>query len=396
MIHAFTTSLYVIVKTKPETVKVISEKTHENTSVLFKESKINNIQLKSRFIRSATWLGIANLDGTCTPANISWLLPVARSGVGLFISEMLYVSTDGICMPGFAGISDDRHLPGLKRMTDFVHRAGCRIVAQLNHGGLMSIPALTGNIPAGPSMLETPEGMTGREMTIEDIESVIVQFAEAAKRSVAAGFDGVQVHTAHGYLLNQFLSPFFNKRSDEYGGILENRSRLLLRVVNAVRGSIGPDKALLVKINSDDLIPGGFSTGEMIKVAVMLEDAGIDAIEISGGTASAFLMGDPENSPGPRLKKHVYYRDAAMTLRKKVSIPVILVGGIRTFEEAEDVIKSGVADYISLSRPLIREPDLISKWRSGNMKTSECISEGACLFEGLQGRGVHCIHVHTS
>lgn len=397
MIHAFTTSLYVIVKKSqinPE------KKSFENTSLisskLFEKSRIGNLELKNRFIRSATWYGMANMDGTMTASSVASLLPVALSGIGLMISEMLYVSRDGICGPMSAGISHDSHIPGLRRMTDFVHRAGCQMVAQLNHGGLLSIPALAGSEPLGPSPLKTPDSITGKAMTEENIEAMITAFSESAVRAKKSGFDGIQIHSAHGMLLSQFLSPVFNKRTDEYGGSLENRSRLLLKVVQAVRNSVGPDFALLVKINSEDLIPGGLSVDEMINTAVMLEQSGTDAIEISGGTLSAFFMGDPENSIVPRVKKHIYYRDAATELKKKIKIPVILVGGIRTFGEAEEVINSGIADYIALGRPLIREPDLISKWKSGNLKKADCISESACLVEGAQGRGVHCVHINRS
>jgi 2,4-dienoyl-CoA reductase-like NADH-dependent reductase (Old Yellow Enzyme family) len=397
MLHGYTTSLYVIVQKKSTISRDLESKDKFiSSSIVFTESQINNLKLRSRLIRSATWQGMANNDGTCSPSNISVLLPLARSAVGLIISEMMHVSTDGICSPGEIGISSDRHIPGLKRMTDFVHRSGCDIVAQLNHGGLMAIPVLAGITPVGPSPIESSDVNIGREMNITDIESVITEFRDSALRAREAGFNGIQLHSAHCMLLSQFLSPYYNRRTDEYGGSLENRSRLLLSVVKSIRNAVGGDFALLVKINSEDLLPGGFDRDQLIKVAVMLKDAGIDALEISGGTLGALLAGDLKRSFSPTGKDHAYYREAARDLKKKISIPVILVGGIRTFGEAEELIKSKIADYISLSRPLIREPDLISKWKSGNMKKADCISDTACIFEGARGRGVHCIHVHNS
>jgi 2,4-dienoyl-CoA reductase-like NADH-dependent reductase (Old Yellow Enzyme family) len=233
-------------------------------------------------------------------------------------------------------------------------------------------------------------------MTKEEINETIVAFRDAAIRAQKAGFDGVQIHAAHGWLLSQFLSPFFNKRTDEYGGSLENRARIVMEVTKAIKGAVGEDFAVLVKINSDDFLPGGFNTDEMLKVSVMLEKAGIDAIEVSGGTIGALLTGNIDGSFSPASKKDVYYRDASKKLKEKVRIPVMIVGGIRTFETAEELIKSGVADFISLCRPLIREPDLIKKWKSGNLKKSDCISDSACIQPGMEGKGVQCVHVKSS
>lgn len=398
MIHAFTTSLFVLTRRKPEreAERIELNINIADSSPLFKASVINNIQLKSRFIRSSTWLGVANFDGTISPQSVSKLLPVSRSGVGMIMSEMLYVNNEGICAPGMAGISDEIHIPGLKRMTDFVHRSGCPITAQLCHGGLMALPALSGSAPLGPSPMQTPQGTIGREMNADEIKSVVLAFAEAAIRARNAGFDGVEIHAAHGFLLSEFLSPFFNKRTDKYGGSPENRAKLLIEVIRTTKAAVGKNLALFVKINSEDLLPGGLGIKEMVNAALMIEEAGADALEVSGGTLGAFLMGDAKNSFSPSEKEDVYYREAARVLKKTINIPVILVGGIRTFEEAEEIITSGTADYISLSRPLIREPDLILKWKSGNLKRSACISETACMMEGAQGRGVHCIHVQNT
>jgi 2,4-dienoyl-CoA reductase-like NADH-dependent reductase (Old Yellow Enzyme family) len=281
-------------------------------------------------------------------------------------------------------------------MTEFVHRAGAPIVLQLVHGGLFSAPILTGTTPLGPSVLETPDGKIGKEMSKDEIAETVIAFRDAAARAKEAGFDGVQIHAAHGWLLSQFLSAFFNKRTDEYGGSLENRARFLLEVTKSIREAADSNFAVLVKINSDDYLPGGFNIDEMLKVSVMLEKAGVDAIEVSGGTIGALLMGNPDGSFSPVSKKEIYYSEAAKKLKEKVRIPVMLVGGIRTFESAEELIKSGVADYISLCRPLIREPDLIKKWKSGNLKKSDCISDSACFQPGMDGRGVHCVHVKNS
>ncbi len=394
-IQTFTTSLYVIVKRKPALKKEDIQLQPEvvKRSKLFDKTTIKNINLKNRFVWSATWQGKSNHDGSCSSSLISSMLPVARGETGLIITEMTYVSRNGVCAPGQMGAFDDNLLPGLERMTYFVHSAGSPLVMQLVHGGLFSAPILSGSIPLGPSSLETPDGTIGKEMSKSDIEDTVNAFRNAAVRAKQAGFDGVQIHAAHGWLLSQFLSPFFNKRKDEYGGSLENRSRIVIEVAGKIKEATGDNFAVLVKINSDDFLPGGFNTDEMLEVSEMLEKTGVDAIEISGGTIGALLSGNPDGSFSPVSRKDVYYAEAALRLKQRVSIPVMLVGGIRTFETADELVRTGVADYISLCRPLIREPDLIKKWKSGNLKKSDCISDSACFQPGMEGKGVHCVHL---
>jgi 2,4-dienoyl-CoA reductase-like NADH-dependent reductase (Old Yellow Enzyme family) len=392
-IHQYTTSLYVIVRRKPVAKDVeISSGTVKDSS-MFEKTCIRNIEFKNRFVYSATWQGKANFDGSASSLLISSLIPVARNEIGLIIGEMAYITSNAISSPGQLGIYDDKLIPGLRRLTDFVHKEGVQIVSQLVHPGLFASPLLSGCTPKGPSVLRTSDGEIGKEMTKAEISETIIAFGDAALRAKEAGFDGIQIHAAHGWLLSQFLSPFFNKRTDEYGGSMENRARIVVEAAKSIRESVGENFAVMVKINSDDFLPGGFNIEEMLQVSVMLEKAGVDAIEISGGTIGALMSGNPDSSFSPVSKKGIYYKEAARRLKERVKIPVILVGGIRTFETAEEIVKSGVADYISLCRPLIREPDLIKRWKSGNLKKSDCISESACFQPGIEGKGVHCVHV---
>jgi 2,4-dienoyl-CoA reductase-like NADH-dependent reductase (Old Yellow Enzyme family) len=391
----YTTSLFVLVRRKPvpKDEKIELKTDIVKKSKLFEKTTFKNIALKSRFVYSATWQGKANFDGSTSPNLISSLLPVARGEVGLIIGEMAFVAPNAVSSPGQLGIYDDKLLPGLKRMSDFVHKAGAPIIIQLVHSGLFSSPLFIGGTPLGPSVLETPDGPIGKEMSKEEINDVVIAFRDAAVRAKEAGFDGVQIHAAHGWLLSQFLSPFFNRRTDEYGGTLENRSRIVMEVVKAVKEAVGENFAVTVKINSDDFIPGGFGTDEMLLVSKMLENEGVDAIEISGGTICALMTGNVDGSFSPTSKKGVYYQEAAKRYKEKIKVPLMLVGGIRTFETADDLVKKGITDYVSLCRPLIREPDLIKKWKSGNLKKSDCISDSACFQPGIEGKGVHCVHV---
>ena len=394
-LQQYTTSLYVLVKRKQKASKedIQLETDKVKSSTLFQPSVINQTRLKNRFICSSTWLGKANHDGSCSPMLINAISGVSKNEIGLYLSEMSFVSQNGQCANNQLGIYGDKLLPGLRQLAEEVHRFNTPVVMQLVHGGLFSMPVLTGHEPMGPSILQKADGNIGREMTNKDINETIAAFKEAAIRAQKAGFDGVQVHAAHGWLLSQFLSPFFNRRTDEYGGRLENRSRFVLEIIRSIKDATGDQFLLLVKINSEDMLPGGFSIEEMLQVCTYLEKVGVDAIEISGGTIAALLTGDINNSFSPATRIPVYYREAAERFKEKIKIPLILVGGIRSFETADELVKTGTADYISLCRPLIREPDLIKRWKSGDLRPSECISDSACFQPGMEGKGVYCVHV---
>jgi 2,4-dienoyl-CoA reductase-like NADH-dependent reductase (Old Yellow Enzyme family) len=280
-------------------------------------------------------------------------------------------------------------------MTEAVHRGGGVIAVQMMHVGLFGDSQLTGQEVLGPSALVTEKGTTGREMTKEEILQVIGSFRDAAARAKKAGFDGIQIHAAHGFLLSQFLSPFFNKRGDEYGGSIENRARIVLEVVRSVREAVGTDFPVLVKINSQDKLEGGFDVDDMLQAAGLLEQSGVDAIEMSGGTALSLRAGKPDDSFSPVTKKGVYYEEAAKRFKKQIGIPLILVGGIRSYSDSQRLVEEGIADYIALCRPLIREPDLIKRWKSGDTRDSECVSDNACFRPAMEGKGVYCVHVKS-
>jgi len=363
-------------------------------SKLFEFTTIGNMQLENRFVRSATVFNLAGEDGTCTPKLIDVMVELAEGGVGLIITGHAYVHKAGQAGRGQMGCHNDHLLAGLGEMTSAVHAAGGRIALQLAHAGLMAKPELSGKEPLGPSVLETETGPVGRAMTESEIEHTVEAFAAAASRAVQAGFDAVQIHSAHGYLLSEFLSPYFNKRTDAYGGSVENRARLLLQVLEAVRENVGDDYPVLVKMNSEDLLDGGLSKEEMVQVCAMLQGAGIDAIELSGGTSLSLRAGEIERSAMPSKKSPVYYREAAEQYKAQIDVPLILVGGIRSFETAEALVESGIADYVSLCRPLIREPDLVNRWREGDRREADCVRDNACIFAALKrGGGVQCVRL---
>lgn len=362
-------------------------------STLFETTTIKSLQLGNRFVRSATNMWLAADDGRCTPRLIDALVNLAEGGIGLIITGHAYVQKAGQASEGQIGCHDDSMLSGLTELTQAVHQAGGAIALQLAHGGILAKSELSGEEPLGPTALQTENGPLGRAMTVGEIECTVAAFAAAASRAVQAGFDAVQIHSAHGYLLSEFLSSYFNTRTDGYGGSVANRARMLLQVVQAVRDAVGDGYPVLVKMNSEDLLDGGLSKEEALEVCAMLEQASVDAIEFSGGTTFAFHLGQPERSWAPTKKRTVYYREAAEQYKAKIGIPLILVGGIRSFETAEQLVDSSVADCISMCRPLIREPDLVNRWKAGDRRKADCISDDQCGFAASKEKGLHCVHL---
>jgi 2,4-dienoyl-CoA reductase-like NADH-dependent reductase (Old Yellow Enzyme family) len=329
-------------------------------------------------------------DGAVTPRLVETMKTLAYGGVGMIISSHAYVSPEGQAGPWQLGIYKDELLEGLRNMTAAVHAAGGKIVAQMAHAGGSAAKRLTGLIPLVVSDVAEMSTDARKEITRQDVTAIVLAYTQAARRAKLAGFDGVQIHAAHGYLLNQFLSPAFNQRRDEYGGSIENRARILLEVFQAVRNEVGHDYPVLIKMNSRDFIENGLTLKDSRQAAVMLADAGIDAIELSGGMAASKTL------PPFRLginteEKEAYFKEESRAFKKQISIPLILVGGIRSLDVAESIMAEGVADYISMCRPFIREPGLINRWKDGDCRRATCLSDNQCFTPGREGKGVYCV-----
>ena len=358
---------------------------------LFEPTVINAMTLSDRFVRSATWEGMATADGACTPKLTALLVNLAKGGVGLIVTGHAYVRQDGQAGPWQLGVYKDELVPGLQAMTDAVHAGGGKVVMQLNHAGIFADPELAGQAPLAPSRVEGFADSPPKEMTIKDIDGMVQAFRQSARRAKEAGFDGIQIHSAHGFLLSQFLSPVFNHRTDEYGGTLENRARALMQVFQAIRETVGPDYPVLVKLNSQDFAENGLELEDSIQVGVMLAERGIDAVELSGGLPVSRNLGAARVGINSE-DKEAYFRNEARLFKEKVQVPLILVGGIRTYHLAERLVEEGVADYISMSRPFIREPGLINRWRSGDLRRAACVSDNKCFRPVRAGEGVYCVH----
>jgi len=364
---------------------------------LFESTSINSVTLKNRFVRSATFEGMAGVDdGACTPRLINLTAELAKGDVGLIITGYAYVSRQGKARGGQLGVHGDDPIPGLVQMTEAVHKEGGKIVMQIAHAGCNSFATPPGEKALGPSAMEMPQGCSCREMTEKEISEAIEDFKRAAVRAEKSDFDGVQLHAAHGYLLSQFLSSFYNKRTDEYGGSIENRARIVIDVLRGVRSAVDKDFPVLIKLNSDDFLDGGFTRTEMVQVAAMLQKEGIDAIEISGGTHLSPKEYSFSRATGIVSEdEEVYYLDAAKLYKQRIKVPLMLVGGIRSYTVAEQLVNEGLADYVSLCRPLIREPHLIHRWQSGDTSRATCISCNQCFGPARSGEGVHCVAEET-
>jgi 2,4-dienoyl-CoA reductase-like NADH-dependent reductase (Old Yellow Enzyme family) len=283
----------------------------------------------------------------------------------------------------------DQMLPGLKSLAQASHAGGGRIALQINHGGRQCDRTCTPQTIA-PSAVPTPSGHAPREMTTHEIVEAIDAFAQAAGRARQAGFDAVQLHGAHGYLIGQFLSPHTNRRSDAWGGDFERRLRFLASVCEAVRGQVGADYPLFIKLGlTDNLerVTDGLTPDQGLRIVARLADLGLDAVEISGGNGG----GSDFNSRlavGTKVPE-AYFRSLARQAKATTSLPVILVGGLRSRAVMDDILASGDADLLALCRPLIREPDLPRRLQSGAATVSACISGGRCWAKEL-GQGIAC------
>jgi 2,4-dienoyl-CoA reductase-like NADH-dependent reductase (Old Yellow Enzyme family) len=345
----------------------------------------------NRFVRSATWDGMADKEGFPTKEIDALLVELARGKVGIIISGHTYINQDGQAGPGQLGVYSDRHIGGFSRMTEAIHNVDGKIVLQLAHAGCHADPLLTGLEPLGPSVMKDEQGPFCRAMTEQEINRIVADFGHAAIRAREAGFDGIQLHAAHSYLMSQFLSPFYNRREDDYGGNVENRARIVLEVLSKVRSEVGDDYPVMIKMNSEDFVDGGFSIDEMLQTSAMLEKAGIDVIELSGGTRYSGKYGSVRQDTPQTIEEEVYYLQAAQRYKEYIRVPLMLVGGIRSYEVAERLATESVADYISLSRPFIREPHLIERWEAGDRRKASCIYCNLCMKAAREEHSLYCV-----
>lgn len=343
----------------------------------FESYSIGNLELKNRFVRSATWDVTADEKGFVTDESEALFRELAKGDIGLIVTGFAFISLLGQASPGQYGAYSDEMIPGLRRLAEAAHREGSKIALQIVHSGANSINRRRqqDELVQVVSNKNSPD-KNYHEMTDGDIEEIIDDFAAAAGRAVEAGFDAVQLHGAHGYLMSQFLSPLTNYRTDRWGGSAENRRKFHIEVIKKVRKTIGEDFPLMIKFGAMENREGGLSVKEGTETAKLMVENGIDAIEVSAGDARRavpIMKNEPEK---------ILFRYEAVEIRKEVSVPLLLVGGIRTMQTAQEILDSRVADMISMCRPFIREPDLLLRWKKGDTSPAKCISCSRCLRGG--------------
>lgn len=347
-------------------------------SILFTPARIGTLEVPNRLVRSATGEKMCRPDGRVTPLLVEFYARLARGGVGLIITGHSFVRADGKASEGMMGVHDDAMLPGLAQLVAAVHREGGRAICQINHAGRQTRPELLGGRrPVAPSAVtDKASGITPRALEAQEIEALIDSYAAAARRCREAGFDGVQLHCAHGYLMSEFLSPHTNRREDGWAGSLEARARFPLEALRRIRAEQGRAWPVLVKLNAEDFIEGGLSLAESCQAAAMLEREGADAIEVSAGMAESVdrIVRKQIDSQ----EKEAYFLPQVREMRRWVAVPLICVGGLRSRPVMESVLESGAAQFVALSRPFIREPELAEKLRGGPEARAACISCNCC------------------
>ena len=368
---------------------------------LFSPGKIGNVQVKNRIIRSATWVAKATIDGYVTKDLIKIFKDLAEGGTGLIISGYLAVDALGAATRRMACLYDDSYISGQKKLVKTVHEnLDVKIAAQIAHTGNGAFIFGNKNFkPVGPSpMINLVLNKPCRELTTEEVRQIIKKFVETGLRAYDCGYDAVQIHGAHGYLLSDFVSPFTNKRVDEFGGNFEKRTKILVDIYNQLRDGVDKNFPILIKLNTMDYLQGGLRLDEAKNIANILIETGYDAIEPSSGRYNLkFSSRKTYPSVMDKSEKNENYFLQNVKRLKPImrGRPIILQGGIRNPLVIEEFIKENVAEFIALSRPLIYEPDLPKRWKNGDLSPPLCTNCNACLAVAATDT-VYCVLLKKS
>ncbi len=354
---------------------------------LFQPGKIGKVEFKNRIVMAPMGTHSCDADGFITDKALQYYAARANGGVGLVIVQAAVVSK-GSATPRGMRLCEDKYIPGMRKLAHVIHQGGAKAIAQLNHHGTMFAAIRKADLGAenveviGPTALPSvASGVVPREMSKQDINSFVEAFAEACRRAKEAGFDGVEVHAAHGYLLSSFLSPLTNRRHDEYGGNAAARARLVCEVLRAARRRVGPEFALVLRVSGTELLEGGIQIEDVVVQAPLFVESGADAIHVSACTSDYTVWQIPSYLEPEGTMVHL-----AEAVKKAVKVPVIAVGRLGDPILAERVLQEGKADFIALGRPLLADPDLPNKAKEGRLQDiNYCISCNNCfmvLFAG--------------
>jgi len=348
--------------------------------MLFRPMRIGPVTLAGRLFRSATNERASDEHGRPGDVVRDIYLALARGGTPAIHTGYAYVLPNGRSAPTQNGIHSDELTPAWRRITDAVHQTApdCRLFIQIVHGGRQSDPDWVPE-PVAPSAVPVvASGIRPREMTLREMEECLQGFGEAARRAREAGFDGIQLHCAHGYLLSQFLSPYVNRRVDDWGGTPERRRRFVLETLCRVRRAAGPNLAVTAKLNCEDFHPEGLSLAESCEAAKAMAEEGIDAIEVSGYIQDGDERHSPSRGGDPAPSEEGYYLSQAVEIKRAVgTIAVGVCGGLRSRGAMQRAVEVDGLDFVAASRPFICEPDLAQRLRAGQERAT-CISCNEC------------------
>ncbi|MBE6111140.1 MAG: NADH:flavin oxidoreductase [Erysipelotrichaceae bacterium] len=359
---------------------------------VFSPCNIGTMTVPNRLIVPAMVMNLCTDDGILTERFIKYHEEKAKGGWGMIITEDYMVSEHAKGYEFIPGLYNDKQIEGNKRLTDIIHQYDSKIVCQIYHPGRQSKHAVNGNVqPIAPSAIKDPFCLDlPREMTREEIHEVVRDFGSTARRVKESGFDGVEIHAAHGYLISSFLSPFTNKRTDEYGGCFENRTRILKEIIEAVRENVGKDFPVIVRISSNEFLLGGRTEADSYELVSYLEELGVDAIHVSNGMYASPVE---KQIIAPMYTKHALNADVAGTIKQLVSIPVIVTNRINSPKMAEAILKLGKADFVGMGRGSLADPYLPKKAKEGKFENIRyCIGclQG-CEAGLLAGNAATCL-----
>ena len=362
-------------------------------NILLTPARIGSVEIPNRIVMPPMTTRTADAEGYVTDDSVAYYLARARGGVGLITIEMASPEKAGRHRRREVGIYDDRFVPGLTRLVDELHRAGSKVSIQLGHGGGHTRIDICGETPIAPSAIPHPvyettfETIVPEEMTKARIDATIAAHAAAAVRARTAGFDCVEIHAAHGYLISQFHAPFENRRTDAYGGSLENRARFGLEALRAVKAAV-PGMPVIYRLSVEDFFPGGLPFDEGRRIAIWAAEAGADALHVTAGhyrsLPSAQIVLPPMTFPDAT------FLDFAADVKKAVGIPVIAVGRLGDPATATDAVASGKTDFVALGRTLIADPEWVAKLRRGE-PIRRCLACNTCINEMRGGAGIGCV-----
>ncbi|HME55103.1 MAG TPA: NADH:flavin oxidoreductase [Candidatus Lokiarchaeia archaeon] len=363
-------------------------------TTLFSPNTIGNIEVKNRIIRSATYDRMATEDGRVTDHLLQFYTDLASGGVGLIFTGGIAINSAGVLGASSLVFSDDSYIKDNEKLVTNVRDASpdVKIGAQICHSGPQSLDPAQELIAPSTFTYES-NGRVARELTVDEIWNLISEFIAAGRRTFESGYDLVQLHAAHGYLLSSFLSPRTNAREDEFGGSVGNRARILAEICKGIHSEAGANFPIAIKLQTQDGIPDGLELAEATEIARIVVDAGCAAIEVSGGTGETLLRsgwGMP-SSVVKTTDDENYFLPAAQALKDVIpECRIILVGGIRNPVSAEQILQENQADFISMSRPLICEPDLPNRWFNGDHEPALCSSCNSC-YQSLMSGPVECL-----